>query len=159
MEALTMTMLESHKGETTVFDMRRIGAQIKDRLFSPEQAAEFPTDSLESVVGRADRRRSPRTELEMLLTATTGSGETYNGYCRNLSREGAAALVWGELNVGDRVLLTYRPPADEGNAIVVAATVKQAVGYRYGFEFAVENANELHELMIESCRVACACMA
>ena len=60
MEALTMTMLESHKGETTVFDMRRIGAQIKDRLFSPEQAAEFPTDSLESVVGRADRRRSPQ---------------------------------------------------------------------------------------------------
>lgn len=138
-----------------MFDVRRIGAQIKDRLFSPEQAAYLPFEILDSTVARAERRRSPRVELEMLLTATTKDGKIYNGYCRNLSREGAAALIWGELNIGDEVELTYRPHGAEGLEIVVFAIVRQSIGYRYGFEFAVENECELSSLLVESCRVAC----
>jgi hypothetical protein len=41
----------------------------------------------------------------------------------------------------------------------VPATVRQAIGYRYGFEFAVENESELSWLLVESCRVACTCPA
>jgi hypothetical protein len=135
--------------------MRRIGAQIKNRLFSPEQVNPLPTETLETTVAREDRRRSPRVELEMLLTATTDSGETFQGYCRNLSREGAAALVWGELKVGDQVQLTYRPLGNESEEVIVPALVRQSVGYRYGFEFAVANETELSSLLVESCRVAC----
>ena len=56
-----------------MFDMRRIGAQIKGHLFSPEQVKTIPTETLEMTVAREERRRSPRVELEMLLTATTNS--------------------------------------------------------------------------------------
>jgi hypothetical protein len=135
--------------------MRRIGAQIKGRLFSPEQAIPFPTETLETTVAREERRRSPRVELEMLLTATTDSGETFNGYCRNLSREGAAALIWGDLKAGDRVVLTYRPLGNDSEEVIVPALVRQSVGYRYGLEFEVESETELSSLLVESCRVAC----
>ncbi len=108
---------------------------------------------------RATIRRSPRFELEMLLTATKENGESYHGYCRNLSREGAAALVWGEFEVGERVTLAYRPLGRDEEQIVVPAIVRQSIGYRYGFEFAVQSETELGDLMVESCRVACACPA
>jgi hypothetical protein len=135
--------------------MRRIGAQIKGRLFSPEQAIPFSTETLETTVAREERRRSPRVELEMLLTATTDSGETFSGYCRNLSREGAAALIWGDLKTGDRVVLTYRPLGNDSEEVIVPALVRQSVGYRYGLEFEVANETELSSLLVESCRVAC----
>lgn len=138
-----------------MFDVRRIGAQIKNYLFSPGQAEEFPTESLENVVFRKDRRRSPRIEIEMLLTATRQTGECFQGYCRNLSREGAAALVWGDLESGEKVQLSYRPLGKDSEQIVVPAIVRQSIGYRYGFEFAVENESELSELLVDSCRVAC----
>ena len=138
-----------------MFDVRRIGARIKDYLFSPGQAEEFPTESLENVVSRKDRRRSPRIEIEMLLTATRQNGECFQGYCRNLSREGTAGLVWGDLESGERVQLSYRPIGKESGQIRVPAIVRQSIGYRYGFEFAVENENELSELLVDSCRVAC----
>ncbi len=138
-----------------MFDVRRIGAQFLNNLFSPEQVIPFCTETLETTVARTERRRSPRVELEMLLTATTDSGEVFQGYCRNLSREGAAALIWGDLKSGDRVTLTYRPLGDEGEEVIVPAFVRQAVGYRYGLEFAVENETELSSLLVESCRVAC----
>jgi hypothetical protein len=138
-----------------VFDMRRIGAQIKGHLFSPEQVKTIPTETLEMTVAREERRRSPRVELEMLLTATTNSGEVFQGYCRNLSREGAAALVWGDLKIGDQVQLSYRPLGSKSEEVIVPALVRQSVGYRYGFEFSVENEIELSSLLVESCRVAC----
>ena len=143
-----------------MLDVRQIGAKIKSRLFSPGQAEVAGSrKSLESYVSRNDRRRSPRIELEMLVTATRASGERYEGYCRNLSREGAAALVWGELEVGEQVQLAYRPLGTDSEEVMVPATVRQASGYRYGFEFAVENESELSWLLVESCRVACTCPA
>ncbi len=138
-----------------MFDVRRIGAQILNNLFSPEQVHVFPTDTLEMTVARSERRRSPRVELEMLLTATTESGETYQGYCRNLSREGAAALIWGDLKSGEHVTVSYRPLGSEDDEVIVPAIVRHSVGYRYGLEFAVANDTELSSLLVESCRVAC----
>lgn len=141
-------------------DLREIGARIKGCLFSPVQAEVAGSkESLESYVSRDDRRRSPRIELEMLLTATRANGERYHGYCRNLSREGAAALVWGELEIGEQVRVAYRPLGCESDEVVVPAIVRQTTGYRYGFEFAVENESDLSTLLVESCRVACTCPA
>lgn len=141
-------------------DVRDIGAKIKSCLFSPVQAdVAGSKESLENYVSRDDRRRSPRIELEMLLTAMRASGECFHGYCRDLSHEGAAALVWGELEIGERVQLAYRLLGSESEEVVVPAIVRQAIGYRYGFEFAVEDESELNSLMVESCRMACACPA
>lgn len=139
-----------------MLDVRKIGAMIKNRLFSPVQAEVAGSkQSLESYVSRDDRRRSPRIELEMLLTATRANGERYQGYCRNLSREGAAALVWGELQTGEQVQLAYRPLGGESDELIVTAVVRQSTGYRYGFELSVANEKELSALLVESCRVAC----
>jgi len=143
-----------------VVDVKEIGAKIKQCLFSPVQAEVAGSkESLENYVSRDDRRRSPRIELEMLLTATRANGECHQGYCRDLSRDGAAALVWGGLEIGERVSLAYRPLGNESEEVVVPAIVRQSIGYRYGFEFAVENESELSSLLVESCRVACACPA
>jgi PilZ domain-containing protein len=143
-----------------VLDVREIGAKIKNRLFSPGQAeVAGAREPLDNYVSRNDRRRSLRIELEMLVTATRANGERFEGYCRNLSRDGAAALVWGELEVGEQVQLTYRPLGTDSEEVVVPARVRQAIGYRYGFEFAVENESELSWLLVESCRVACTCPA
>ncbi len=143
-----------------VVDVREIGAKIKNCLFCPVQAEVAGSkESLENYVSRDDRRRSPRMELEMLLTATRANGECYQGYCRDLSHEGTSALVWGQLEIGERVQLAYRPLGAEGEEVVVPAVVRQAIGYRYGFEFAVESESELSSLLVDSCRVACACTA
>lgn len=151
---------ESESRRLAVVDLREIGARIKGCLFSPVQAEVAGSkESLESYVSRDDRRRSPRIELEMLLTATRASGERYQGYCRNLSREGAAALVWGELVMGELIHVAYRPLGGESEEVVVPAIVRQAIGYRYGLEFVVENECELSSLLVESCRLACACPA
>ena len=141
-------------------DVREIGAKIKRCLFSPVQAEVAGSkESLENYVSRDDRRRSPRVELEMLLNTTRSNGDCFSGYCRDLSREGAAALVWGALEIGERVQLAYRPLGAEDEEVFVPAIVRQAIGYRYGFEFAVENESELSSLLVDSCRVACACPA
>lgn len=141
-------------------DVLEIGAKIKNCLFSPVQAEVAGSkESLESYVSRDDRRRSSRIEVEMLLTAKRANGEFHQGYCRDLSREGAAALVWGNLQVGETVQLAYRPMGAESEEVIVPAIVRHSIGYRYGFEFAVENESELSSLLVESCRVACACPA
>lgn len=141
-------------------DVREMGAKIKSCLFSPVQAEVAGSkEALENYVSRNDRRRSPRIELEMLLTATRANGECHQGYCRDLSREGAAALVWGNLEIGERVRLAYRPLGGESEEVIVPAIVRQSIGYRYGLEFAVESESELSSLLVQSCRVACACPA
>src|SRR5690349_15251490 len=130
-----MARKDPSPGGSAVVDVREIGAKIKNCLFSPVQAEVAGSkESLENYVSRDDRRRSPRVESEMLLTATRENGECHPGYCRDLSREGAAALVWGGLEIGEKVQLAYRPLGSDGEEVVVPAIVRQAIGYRYGFE-------------------------
>ena len=81
-----------------------------------------------------EKRREPRVELEVLMTATTRDGEIFRAYSRDLSHSGSAAIIWGELKLGERVSLAYRFPqlTDE---IVVPAVVRHATEHRYGMEF------------------------
>jgi hypothetical protein len=44
------------------------------------------------------------------------------------------ALLWGELKIGEEVLLSYRFPDVESD-ITLRAIVRQRIGYRYGLEF------------------------
>jgi hypothetical protein len=99
-----------------------------------------------------ERRRSQRSEVETLVTAITNNGSRLQGYCRNLSREGAAAIIWGELKPGDEVCLAFRSLGSEQETII-PAIVKNSISHRYGFEFTVENQAELQSLLMETCRI------
>jgi hypothetical protein len=88
----------------------------------------------EAVTTWEEKRRDRRVELEVLMTATTREGDTYRAYSRDLSHAGSAAIIWGELKVGDRLSLAYRFPHSE-EEIVVPAVVRHAIEHRYGMEF------------------------
>ncbi len=99
-----------------------------------------------------ERRRSPRSEVETLVAAVTKNGSRLQGYCRNLSCEGTAAIIWGELQVGEEVCLAFRSLGSEQETII-PAIVKNSISHRYGFEFTVEDESELHVLLMEACRI------
>lgn len=100
----------------------------------------------------SERRRSLRSEVETLVTAITKNGARLQGYCRNLSREGTAAIIWGELESGEEVCLAFRSLGSEKETII-PAIVRNSISHRYGFEFTVEGQSELHELLMETCRI------
>src|SRR4051794_28485254 len=111
----------------------RVQRAIDIYLHTPEPS---PTPVL-AVVQRADRRRSARVELEALLTAETEDGRRYSGYCRDLSGEGTAALIYGELEIGQRILLAVHNE-HKTRPTVLRAVVRQNYGLRYGLEFCDE---------------------
>jgi hypothetical protein len=99
-----------------------------------------------------ERRCSQRSEVETLVTAITKTGVRLQGYCRNLSREGTAAIIWGEMEVGEEICLAFRSLGSEQETII-PAIVKNSISHRYGFEFTVEDQTQLHNLMKETCRI------
>lgn len=99
-----------------------------------------------------ERRRSQRSEVETLVTAITKNGSRFQGYCRNLSSDGTAAIIWGALEPGEEVCLAFRSLGSEQETII-PAIVKNAISHRYGFEFTVEDRTELHVLLMEACRI------
>ena len=99
-----------------------------------------------------ERRRNQRIEVETLVSAITKSGSRLSGYCRNLSQEGTAAIIWGELSVGEEVCLAFRALGSEHETII-PATVRNSISHRYGFEFTVEDQSELHALLMDTCRI------
>lgn len=99
-----------------------------------------------------ERRRSERSEVETLVTAITKNGSRFQGYCRNLSREGTAAIIWGTLEPGEEVCLAFRSLGSQQETII-PAIVKNSISHRYGFEFTVEDQAELHGLLMETCRI------
>ncbi len=99
-----------------------------------------------------ERRRSQRSEVETLVTAITKNGARFQGYCRNLSCEGTAAIIWGELELGEQVCLAFRSLGSEQETII-PAIVKNSISHRYGFEFTVEDRAQLHSLLMETCRI------
>ncbi len=91
---------------------------------------------LESVCeSRRERRRAPRQELELVLTATAANGTTYRGFSRDISDSGMAALIWGHLRVGEQVVLSWRV-SQPGSEVQLPVIVRHRTGFRYGFEFA-----------------------
>ncbi len=100
-----------------------------------------------------ERRRWRRVEIETLVAAIKNDGSRFEGYCRDISNCGTAAIVWGDLVVGDEVHLAYRPLGSLEET-VIPAIVRSATANRYGFEFAVTDAAELHELVVRACRTA-----
>lgn len=99
-----------------------------------------------------EKRRSQRSEVETLVTAITKNGTRLHGYCRNLSREGTAAIIWGQLEIGEEVCLAFRSLGSERETII-PAIVKNSISHRYGFEFTIEDQTELHGLLTETCRI------
>lgn len=132
-----------------IIDLLDIGTRLKTRL----NRTQTPDNSvLSDTEARGyEKRRSPRVEVETLLTAITRDGFRYNGYCRDLSREGSSALVWGELKPGEELCLAYRTPGDK-EVIMIPAIVRYAVNNRYGFEFSVADPIELQGLLVKTCR-------
>jgi len=105
-----------------------LGRLIKKR--EPKESAHPP----EAVTNWEEKRRERRVEMEVLMTAKTRDGNIYQAYSRDLSLAGTAAIIWGELRLGEQVSLSYRFPqlTDE---IVVPAVVRHAIEHRYGMEF------------------------
>ena len=99
-----------------------------------------------------ENRRSQRSEVETLVTAITKNGTRLQGYCRNLSLQGTAAIIWGELEISEEVCLAFRSLGSEQET-VIPAIVKNSISHRYGFQFTVDDPAELHSLLMETCRI------
>ena len=92
-----------------------------------------------TIVSRGiERRRSRRLELESQLAVTTLDGTILRGYTRDFSREGAAAIIHGELTEGQEINLRFRS-AGAIRDTAEHAIVRTKIGHRYGLEFVAEN--------------------
>ena len=100
-----------------------------------------------------EKRRESRAELEVLITATTRDGRRFQAYSRDLSQRGSAVIVWGELEIGERVSLAYRFP-HSSEEVVIGAIVKHSIEHRYGMEFAGDDFKQIEAQVIRICRAA-----
>jgi len=131
-------------------DIRKFGTKIKSR-FSRPQFSEFSAGVPEVTPCRTERRRAPRVEVETLFTAITKDGLKFSGYCRDISRDGTSAIIWGDLKIGDELCLSFRTPGDK-QVIMMPAVVRSNIASRYGFEFTVSDPVELESLIVKTCR-------
>jgi len=131
-----------------MIDMKYFGTRIS-RFIKPQYSRVAP--ALPDLSAQYERRRNPRVEVETLLTAITKDGQKLTGYCRDLSRDGSSALIWGELSVGQEICLAFRTLGDK-EVIMIPAIVRSSVASRYGFEFTVSDPVELESLLVKTCR-------
>ena len=124
--------------------LRTIGSYLQ----APDQSA---TPEKPMFIQRPDRRRSTRVEVEAQLTIETEGGHRMSGFLRDLSPEGTAALIFGDLNIGDRIHLAVHDPQRE-RPTVLQAVVRQQYGQRYGLEFCEQTQQEVTDFLIASCR-------
>lgn len=83
-----------------------------------------------------ERRREPRNPFEASIEVRTAGGTTFRGVARDLSNGGMGAIVYADLEVGDRVVIYYMHPANSASRFVFRpACVRGRYGSRYGFEF------------------------
>jgi len=129
-------------------NLQSIRARVREQFSKHTDQSILPETS--SYI--TERRRSQRSEVETLVTAITKSGARLQGYCRNLSREGTAAIIWGQLEIGEEVCLAFRSLGSEQETMI-PAILKNSISHRYGFEFKVEDQAELHNLLTETCRI------
>ena len=92
-----------------------------------------------SLIGTsAERRREDRRYLKFPIEVRTSSGARSPGLSRDLTRSSMGAVVSTHLKIGQEVWIAYEHPAAGGEsarAVTRHATVRQCLGYRYGFEF------------------------
>jgi hypothetical protein len=117
-------------------------------FFHPVQ---HTTPSLEMRIAKPDRRRSARVEVEAQLTIETEDGRRFDGFCRDLSAEGTAALINGDLQTGERIHLVFHD-IHGARPAVIQAVVRQAYGRRYGLEFAGKSQQEVADFVVAACR-------
>jgi hypothetical protein len=84
-----------------------------------------------------NRRREHRKPYKVSIEIRTRDGGIYAGVSREVSPLGMGAIASAPLQVGDEVLIKYSHPVEgqAARAVVRRATVRQRLGYRYGFEF------------------------
>lgn len=80
-----------------------------------------------------ERRKAPRTQLVSPLAVLTAGNQTYRGVCRDISKWGLGAIVYGDLHIDQNVRL--RLDAGGGVDVNLRAVVRNHYGSRYGFEF------------------------
>jgi hypothetical protein len=131
-------------------DIKDLGTRIRSRFTRP-QFAEFSAVLPEVSTPHSERRLNPRVEVETLLTAITKDGQRFSGYCRDISRDGTSAIIWGELKIGDELCLAFRTAGDK-EVVMVPAVVRSVIASRYGFQFSVSNLIELESLLVKTCR-------
>lgn len=109
------------------------------------------TPALELRIARPDRRRSVRVEVEAALTIETADGRRYDGFCRDLSGEGTAALINGDLQNGEHIHLVFHD-IHGARPAVIQAVVRQTYGRRYGLEFTGESSREVADFLVTACK-------
>lgn len=83
-----------------------------------------------------ERRRSPRTRFTEPIAVRTAAGTTFRGVGRDLSESGLGAIIYGDLDVGDSVIVYYTRRQHAASQFVCRpARVRRRHGSRYGFEF------------------------
>lgn len=92
----------------------------------------------DSIKAPAERRREERRYLKLPIEVRVPSGATYPGFSRDLSQSSMGAVVSTPLKMGQEVWVTfsYPVPGKEPVRVELQATVRQCLGFRYGFEFA-----------------------
>lgn len=131
-------------------DIRDFGTKLRSRFTRP-QFSEFSVALPEVAPRHSERRRSPRVEIETLFTAITKNGQKFSGYCRDISREGTSAIIWGEFETGQELCLAFRTMGDK-EVVMIPAVVRSRVASRYGFEFTVSDPVQLESLIVKTCR-------
>jgi len=93
----------------------------------------------QSLIGSsAERRREERKYVKFPIEVRLTSGATAAGLSRDLTQCSMGAVVSTMLKVGQEVWIAYEHPATGGESARTVsrhATVRQRLGYRYGFEF------------------------
>ncbi len=101
-----------------------------------------------SVTIRPDARRHPRFRLFEDIRVTSPSCGVRVGHTVDISQSGISALLNSDLPLAEFVELRFALPSGE---VTTHATVRQHLGFRYGFEFSA--AHRTQNLIEEACRV------
>lgn len=89
-------------------------------------------------------RIAPRYQFEARIAIRTESGDTSEGWARDISESGLGAFVAREIGVGGQVVLIFR--LTDSVRLVLPAQVVSAEGTRYGFRFTALSAEQRVEL-------------
>jgi PilZ domain len=90
--------------------------------------------------GHATARIAPRYQFEARIAVRTQSGETREGWARDISESGLGAFVAREIALGEAVVLTFR--LTESVRLILPAQVLSVDGTRYGFRFTALSAEQ-----------------
>lgn len=85
---------------------------------------------------RVERRQSARAPFTESVVVRAAGGITFHGIGRDLSETGLGAIVYGDLNIGDSVVIYYTVRESAATKFVYRpACVRRRHGNAYGFEF------------------------